>query len=77
MASVTPVVRTIVQKEFAAADTAKVVALLTAINQAVFAFAPAVLGWLRDVEADYTLPFGIAACLQIAASLLVIGHRSR
>ena len=63
------------QKEFAAADTAKVVALLTAINQAVFAFAPAVLGWLRDVEADYTLPFGIAACLQIAASLLVIGHR--
>ena len=73
----TPVVRTIVQKEFAAADTAKVVALLTAINQAVFAFAPAVLGWLRDVEADYTLPFGIAAGLQIAASLLVIGHRGR
>lgn len=67
----------IVQKEFTAADTAKVVALITAINQAVFAFAPAVLGWLRDVEADYTLPFGIAACLQIAASLLVIGHRSR
>ena len=67
----------IVQKEFAAADTAKVVALLTAINQAVFAFAPAALGWLRDAEADYTLPFGIAACLQIAASLLVIGHRSR
>jgi cyanate permease len=67
----------IVQKEFAAADTAKVVALITAINQAVFAFAPAVLGWLRDVEADYTLPFGIAAGLQIAASLLVIGHRGR
>jgi MFS family permease len=67
----------IVQKEFAAADTAKAVALITAINQAVFAFAPAVLGWLRDVEADYTLPFGIAACLQIAASLLVLGHRSR
>jgi cyanate permease len=61
----------IVQKEFAAADTAKVVALITAINQAVFAFAPAVLGWLRDVEADYTLPFGMAAGLQIAASLLV------
>jgi MFS family permease len=67
----------IVQKEFAAGDAARVVALMTAINQAVFAFAPAVLGVLRDLEGGYALPFGIAACIQVAASLMVIADRTR
>jgi MFS family permease len=65
------------QKEFAAADVGRVVALLTAINQAVFAFAPAVLGALRDLSGDYMLAFALAACVQAAAALIVIAHRPR
>ena len=67
----------IAQKEFAAADVGRVVALITAINQTVFAFAPAVLGALRDLEGGYALPFGVAACVQVAAALTVIAYRAR
>jgi predicted MFS family arabinose efflux permease len=67
----------IVQKEFAAADVGRVVALITAINQAVFAFAPALLGVLRDLEGGYMLAFAVAAGAQVAASLIVIAHRPR
>ncbi len=38
----------IAQREFRPADVVTVVALVTAINQAVFAFAPAIFGGLRD-----------------------------
>jgi MFS family permease len=61
----------IVQKEFAAHETSKVVALITATNQAVFAFAPAVLGALRDFGGSYALPFSIAAYCQLAAAVIV------
>ena len=67
----------IAQKEFAAGDVGRVVALITAINQAVFALAPAVLGALRDLEGSYKVAFGLAACAQIAASIIVIAYRSR
>jgi hypothetical protein len=53
----------------------RVVALMTAINQAVFAFAPAILGALRDLEGGYVLAFGLAACTQVAAALVVIARR--
>ena len=65
------------QKEFAAPDVGRVVALLTAINQAVFAFAPAVLGALRDLSSDYMPAFALAAGIQAAAALIVIAHRAR
>ena len=52
-------------------------ALLTAINQAAFAFAPVVLGALRDLDGGYALPFGAAACVQAAAALVVIANRAR
>jgi MFS family permease len=65
----------IAQKEFAAADVSKVVALIVAINQAVFAFAPAALGALRDLEGSYAPAFGIAAAIQVAAALIVIANR--
>jgi MFS family permease len=42
----------IAQNEFQAADVGTVVALVIAINQAVFALAPAVLGFLRDVSTN-------------------------
>ncbi len=49
----------IIQREFAAGDVGRAVALTVAINQATFAFAPAVLGALRDFAGSYTLAFGI------------------
>ena len=67
----------IAQKEFVASDVGRAVALITAINQAVFAFAPVILGALRDLEDNYTLPFVVAACIQAAASLLVLAGRVR
>jgi hypothetical protein len=46
------------------------------INQAVFALAPAILGGLREVSADYLLSFGLAAAVQvIAAVIVVVGAR--
>jgi predicted MFS family arabinose efflux permease len=53
----------IAQRDFAPSDVPRVVALVTAVNQAVFAFAPAILG---------VLPFLIAAGLQFLASMIVV-----
>jgi MFS family permease len=66
----------IAQKEFRSADVGTVVALVVAINQAVFALAPAILGGLREVSANYLLSFGLAAAVQvIAAVIVVVGAR--
>jgi cyanate permease len=66
----------IAQKTFASHDVATVVALLTSVNQAVFALAPAAIGLLRDATTSYVLPFVIAAVLQvIAAVIIVFGRR--
>jgi hypothetical protein len=52
------------------------VALVTAINQAVFVFAPAVFGWLRDGTSSYVAPFLIAAAAQVAgAGVVTLGRR--
>ena len=65
----------IVQKEFARADVVTVVALIVAINQAVFAFAPAIVGAMRDATADYRLPFALIAIVQLAAAgIILLGH---
>jgi MFS family permease len=66
----------IAQLDFAPVDVPRVVALVTAVNQAVFAFAPAFLGVLREVSGDYALPFLIAAGLQLLASLIVVLGRA-
>lgn len=66
----------IVQKEFRAADVGTVVALVTAINQAVFALAPGLFGWMRDVTEGYVAAFLIAGAVQIlAAAILAVGRR--
>ena len=65
----------IVQHEFPPDDMGRSVALIVAINQAVFAFAPAVLGLLRDLEGGYTLAFMAAAFIQVTSSLIVVCHR--
>jgi hypothetical protein len=67
----------IAQKEFRSADVETVVALVVAINQAIFALSPAILGSLRQVAADYTLSFATASVVQIVAALIILaGGRS-
>jgi MFS family permease len=66
----------IAQREFRPADVGIVVALVTAINQAVFAFAPAIFGALRDVTGAYIEVFLAGAALQaVAAGIVILGRR--
>lgn len=66
----------IAQREFRPADVGTVVALVIAINQALFAFAPAAFGWLRDLTDDYEAAFLLAAAAQLlAAAVVVLGRR--
>lgn len=66
----------IAQREFRAADVGTVVALVIAINQAVFAFAPAILGALRDLSGGYVMAFlGVAALQGLAAATVAWGRR--
>ena len=62
----------IAQKEFERGDVPTVVALVTAINQAVFAFAPAIFGAVRDLTGAYAVSFALAACMQLAAIPIVL-----
>jgi predicted MFS family arabinose efflux permease len=67
----------IVQKEFEREDVATAVALIVAINQGVFAFAPAIIGAMRDTTADYQLPFALIALIQLlAATIILLGRKS-
>lgn len=66
----------IAQREFRPADVGTVVALVTAINQAVFAFAPAIFGLLRDFSGTYFVAFLAAALTQaVAAAIVAYGRR--
>ena len=65
----------IMQKEFAAPDVGKAVALMVAINQAVFALAPAVLGAVRDIANGYVWSFALAAAIQLASAGIILIRR--
>jgi MFS family permease len=68
----------IAQTEFPQADVGRVVALVTAVNQAVFGFAPAVLGALRDTTGWAGAPILLAALVQLTAAATALagrGHR--
>jgi len=68
----------IVQKEFDREDVVTAVALIVAINQGVFAFAPAIIGALHDTTANYQLPFALIAVIQLlAAVIILLGRRSK
>ena len=71
----------IAQVEFARADVARAIAVATAIAQALYAFAPAIFGLLRELPkgvagaSNVTVFFTIAAALQvIAAAIYCIGR---
>jgi MFS family permease len=86
LGNVTSLPPLIAQTEFAPADVPRVVALVVALSQASFAFAPAAFGALRDLgqtmgmsshAGSAPLLFGVAASIQIAAaSAAILGRRS-
>lgn len=61
----------IAQREFRQVDVGTVVALVVAINQAVFAFAPAIFGWLHDATDSYVVAFCLAAAAQLVGALIL------
>ncbi len=74
----------IVQQEFAEAQVQRVVALIVAISQATYAFAPAVFGWLRSggLVADgrsladpAVLFLGVAIAQGLAITAMLAGRR--
>ena len=62
----------ILQSEQRAIDVGRALALLTAINQVVFAFGPGAFGLLRDATGSYSVPFIMAAMLQVVSALIVL-----
>jgi predicted MFS family arabinose efflux permease len=64
----------IAQVEFPRAEVASVVALVTAINQAVYAFAPGLLGLLREATGGYGAPLALAVAAQLAAAAVVLAR---
>jgi MFS family permease len=67
----------IAQAEFPRADADRVVALVTSVNQAVFAFAPAALGILRDAAGSSAAPILLALLVQGAAAVAVLAGSGR
>lgn len=68
----------IAEAEFDPMDVARVVGLVTAVNQAVYSFAPGTFGALYDATGNYAAPLATAAVLQTAAAAMVLmGRESR
>ena len=68
----------VAQAEFGRAQVPVVVALLTAINQAVFAFAPGIFGVLHDATGSYASPLAMAVAVELGgAGLMLWGRRHR
>jgi MFS family permease len=65
----------LVEREFPRARFASIVSLITATNQLAFAFAPGLIGILRDATGDYGLALGLCAAADlIAAAVIVLGR---
>lgn len=65
------------QQEQRPIDVGQALALLTSINQALYAFAPGVFGLLRQWSGSYDLPFALAGALQVLAMAIVLVDRGR
>lgn len=65
--------------EFEVVDVSRVVALIIAINQATFSFAPGALGVLHDATGGYLWPLVLVIALQLLATLALLagGFRRR
>ena len=67
----------LVEREFPRELFASLVSLLTATNQLAFAFAPALLGALRDWTGDYRAALVLCAGAELAAAAVVMLGRPR
>lgn len=67
----------IAEAEFDPVDVGRVVALVIAINQACFSFAPAVFGALHDLAGGYAPALALAAVLQSAAAMALMSGSIR
>ena len=65
----------LVGREFSRAQFAGVVSLVTATNQVTFAFAPTLMGVLRDATGDYTAALALCLGLDLVAAVVVIAGR--
>ena len=65
----------LVGREFSRATFAGVVSLVTATNQVTFAFAPTLMGVLRDATGDYTAALTLCLTLDVVAAVVVIAGR--
>ncbi len=63
--------------EFDAVDVARVVALIIAINQATFSFAPGILGAIYDMTGGYLWPLALVVALQALAAAALMAGRKR
>ena len=66
-----------VAREFAPERFARLVSLLVAANQLLYAFGPAAIGLLLGLTGDYRTPILICAAIQASAVLLVLSGRRR
>jgi hypothetical protein len=66
----------IAQQDFAEAEVARVVALVTAMGQASYAFAPAAFGLLRLLD-PAALFLAAMACQALSVAVLLRGRRVR
>jgi MFS family permease len=62
----------IIQREFAPASFALVIGLSTAVGQFTFAFAPVVLGIIRDIAGRYGPALGICIACELVAAALIL-----
>ena len=67
----------IAEAEFETVDVGRAVALVIAINQATFSFAPGIFGVLHDLAGSYAAPLALAVALQTSAAVLVLLGRRR
>jgi MFS family permease len=66
----------LVSRQFSRAQFAGVVSLVTATNQVTFAFAPTLMGVLRDATGDYTAALALCLALDFTAAVIVLAGRS-
>jgi hypothetical protein len=67
----------LVEREFPREHFAGVVSVITATNQLAFAFAPGLIGLLRDATGNYVLALTLCAAADLAAAAVVYAGRSR
>lgn len=62
----------IVQREYDAASFGMLTALVVAIVQIAYSFGPGLLGILRDLSGNYTVPLYVCMLLEIAGAIVVM-----